>query len=275
MGGKRQCRRCSYCGCEYIHTNYTRSSGQQMLRHPGSSWGFGALLKVLTSVVALRVERVLDIHSPTYNPCQTWDSNPGPLGYKPDSLPLGHDCPTSENTRYTRQIQPQSWFLQEIINIPGLLWQNYWFVRGIETIAVSVCHKAQILCAAVCVHIKKCNQKKPYVSFGCEMLIYTVFLWPAFAINTCDCTYICLLCALYCSEMGRFRVGVGLSAPMKSIIYIKLFQFFYKCMQTIKLRRTTENNGGPWTLKTDTKRIEKEKKKKTFFYSSHTQLYRI
>ncbi len=58
--------------------------------------------------------------------------------------------------------------------------------------------------------------------------------------------------------MGRFRVGVGLSAPMKSIIYIKLFLFFYKCMQTIKLRRTTENNGGPWTLKTDTKRIEEE-----------------
>ncbi len=92
-------------------------------------------------------------------------------------------------------------------------------MRGIETIAVSVCHKAQILCAAVCVHIKK---MQPEVSFGCEKLIYTdFFLWPAFAINTCDCTYICLLCALYCSEMGRFRVGVGLSAPMKSIIYIK------------------------------------------------------
>ncbi len=31
---------------------------------PGSSWGFGALLKDLTSVVVLRVERALDIHSP-------------------------------------------------------------------------------------------------------------------------------------------------------------------------------------------------------------------
>ncbi len=31
---------------------------------PGSSWGFGALLKGLTSVVVLRVERVLVIHSP-------------------------------------------------------------------------------------------------------------------------------------------------------------------------------------------------------------------
>ncbi len=54
----------------------------------GSSWGSGALLKGLTSVVVLRMERALDIHSPTYNPCQTWDSNPQPLGYKSDSLTI-------------------------------------------------------------------------------------------------------------------------------------------------------------------------------------------
>ncbi len=43
---------------------HTRSSGQPfMLRRPGSSWGFGALLKG-TSVVVLRVERALYIHSP-------------------------------------------------------------------------------------------------------------------------------------------------------------------------------------------------------------------
>ncbi len=40
-------------------------------------------------------------------------------------------------------------------------------------------------------------------------------LWSVFAINTCDWTYICLLRVLYCSEVGRFRVGVGLGAPMK------------------------------------------------------------
>ncbi len=55
------------------HT-HPRSSGQPfisikcataafMLRRPGSSWGFGALLKG-TSVVVLRVERALYIHSP-------------------------------------------------------------------------------------------------------------------------------------------------------------------------------------------------------------------
>ncbi len=49
---------------------HTRSSGQSfMLRHPGSSWWFGALLKD-TSVVVLRVERALYIHSSTYNSCR-------------------------------------------------------------------------------------------------------------------------------------------------------------------------------------------------------------
>ncbi len=44
------------------HT-HTRSSGHPMLRRPGSSWGYGALLKG-TSVAVLRVERALYIHTP-------------------------------------------------------------------------------------------------------------------------------------------------------------------------------------------------------------------
>ncbi len=40
--------------------------------------------------------------------------------------------------------------------------------------------------------------------------------------------------------MGRFRVEVGLGAPMKVKMYVKLFLFKKKCMQTIKLRQTTE-----------------------------------
>ncbi len=43
---------------------HTWSSGQPMLRHLGSIWGFGALLKGLTSVVD--------------NSCRSWDSNPQP-----------------------------------------------------------------------------------------------------------------------------------------------------------------------------------------------------
>ncbi len=41
-----------------------------MLQRPGSSWGFGALLKD-TSVVVLKEERALVIHSPTNNQVQS------------------------------------------------------------------------------------------------------------------------------------------------------------------------------------------------------------
>ncbi len=75
------------------------------------------------------------------------------------------------------------------------------------------------------------------------LLVYGQF----YAINTRDCTYI-WLCVLYCSEVGWFRVGVGgggLSAPMKVNIYINIY-IFLQCMQTIKLRQTTEDpSSGP------------------------------
>ncbi len=58
---------------------HTWSSGQPTLRHPGSSWGFGALLKGLTSVVD--------------NSCRSRDSNPQPRITSPTLYPLGHDCP--------------------------------------------------------------------------------------------------------------------------------------------------------------------------------------
>ncbi len=48
----------------HTHWTHTQSSGQPfMLRHQGSSWGFGVLLKG-TTVVVLRVKRALYIHSP-------------------------------------------------------------------------------------------------------------------------------------------------------------------------------------------------------------------
>ncbi len=58
-----------------------------------SSWGFGVLLKD-TSVVVLKVERALYIHSPPPPHLQfppAWDSNPQPFDYKSNSLPLNHD----------------------------------------------------------------------------------------------------------------------------------------------------------------------------------------
>ncbi len=52
---------------QWTHTHtpwtHTRSSGQPVLRRPGSRWGFGVLLKG-TSVVVLKVERALYIPTP-------------------------------------------------------------------------------------------------------------------------------------------------------------------------------------------------------------------
>ncbi len=52
---------------------------------PGEQLGVRALLKGLTSVVVLKVERVLVIHSPHL---QSQDSNPRPSGYKSNSLSI-------------------------------------------------------------------------------------------------------------------------------------------------------------------------------------------
>jgi len=54
---------------------HTWSSGQLTLRH---SWGFGALLKGITSVVD--------------NSCRSRDSNPQPRVTSPTLYPLGHGC---------------------------------------------------------------------------------------------------------------------------------------------------------------------------------------
>ncbi len=67
---------------------HTRSSGQPfMLRRPGSSWGFGDLLKG-TSVVVLRMERALYIHSPHLQFLPARDLNSQPFDYESDSLTI-------------------------------------------------------------------------------------------------------------------------------------------------------------------------------------------
>ncbi len=75
---------------EHTHTpwTHTQSSGQPfILRCPGSSWGFGALLKG-TSVVVLKVERALYIHSPHLQFLPARDSNSQPFDYESDSLTI-------------------------------------------------------------------------------------------------------------------------------------------------------------------------------------------
>ncbi len=53
---------------------HTWSSGQPTLQRSGSSWGFGALLKGLTSVVD--------------KSCRSWDSNPQPRVTSPTIYPF-------------------------------------------------------------------------------------------------------------------------------------------------------------------------------------------
>ncbi len=66
---------------------HTWSSGQPRLRRPGNSWGFGALLKGLTSVVD--------------NSCRSRDSNPQPRVTSPMLYLLGHDCRHNSSTYHT------------------------------------------------------------------------------------------------------------------------------------------------------------------------------
>ncbi len=66
----------------------TGNCGQPfMLWRPGSSWGFGALLKG-TSVMVLRVERVLYIHSPHLQFLPARDLNSQPFDYESDYLTI-------------------------------------------------------------------------------------------------------------------------------------------------------------------------------------------
>ncbi len=72
------------------HTLWTHTwiRGQPLLRRPGSSWGFGFLLKG-TSVGVLRVERALDIHSPNRQTLPTETLQLSNMS----SLPLEHKLP--------------------------------------------------------------------------------------------------------------------------------------------------------------------------------------
>ncbi len=92
---------------EHTHTpwTHTHTHPEQWAVNacPGSSWGFGVLLKG-SSVVVLKVEREHCTFTPhTNNPCRTWDSNPRPSCYKSDSLSLGHDYPLGECREYSLQ----------------------------------------------------------------------------------------------------------------------------------------------------------------------------
>ncbi len=111
-----------------------------MLQRPGSSWGFGALLKD-TSVVVLKEDT-----PPTNNPCRTWDSNPQPSGYKSDSLSIRPRLPPWINLNQSESIWIK-WFairalkfrsksndsqytirLEQFVNHFATQWLNWFWV---------------------------------------------------------------------------------------------------------------------------------------------------
>ncbi len=73
----------------HTHTvNTHREQWAANARRPGSSWGFDALLKGLTSVVVLKVERTLVIHSPHWQFLPDPRLEPTTSGYKSDALSI-------------------------------------------------------------------------------------------------------------------------------------------------------------------------------------------
>ncbi len=82
--------------CTLTAVNTHLEQWAAILRRPGSSWGIGALLKGLTSVVVLKVL----LTPPTDNPCRTWESNRQPLGYKSNSLTIRPRLPHIPNSEY-------------------------------------------------------------------------------------------------------------------------------------------------------------------------------
>ncbi len=62
-----------------LHSTHPSAHTPGAVGSPGSSWGFGALLKGLNSVVD--------------NSCRSRDSNPQPRVTSQTLYPLGHDCP--------------------------------------------------------------------------------------------------------------------------------------------------------------------------------------
>ncbi len=71
----------------HTHTHTTGAAGSHIAAEPGSSWGFGVLLKGTSSWYWGWIERCT-FTPPTYNSCRTWDSNLQPFDYESGSLTI-------------------------------------------------------------------------------------------------------------------------------------------------------------------------------------------
>ncbi len=97
---------------------HTWNRGQPTLQHPGSSWGLGALVKGLTSVVD--------------NSCRSRDSNPQPRVTSPTLYPLEPRLPllVSDSSQGPSQLpKPQCGFVLIALNVWCFIirWQCHSF----------------------------------------------------------------------------------------------------------------------------------------------------
>ncbi len=112
----------------HTHREHTPGAVEPfMLWRPESSWGFGALLKG-TSVVVLRVEKALYIHSPHLQFLPAWDSNSQPFDYESDSLNISPRFPQQDNALV-------SW-----------TWQWVHFTQMASTVTRSQSNRASLGC---------------------------------------------------------------------------------------------------------------------------------
>ncbi len=86
--------KCTHIAVSSEHTHTPRAVGSQCCGARGAVGGSVSCSRV--SVVVLKVEeRVLYIHSPTYNSCQTETRTRNLRVTSPTLYPLSHTCPTS------------------------------------------------------------------------------------------------------------------------------------------------------------------------------------
>ncbi len=91
---------------QWVVNKHTPERWAFMLRCPGSRWGFGALLKGLTSVVVLKVEGTLIIHSPHRQFLLDLRFEPTASGYKSNTLSIRPRLPLGETATWTQCLIP-------------------------------------------------------------------------------------------------------------------------------------------------------------------------
>ncbi len=103
------------CSLHLTHPSaHTWSSGQPTLRRPGSSWGFGALPKGLTSVMNTS--------------CQSWDSNPQPwvtLGFKSNALSIRPRLPPKKSAFSNKINVPFEWQMEILCSVHAVFTHNW------------------------------------------------------------------------------------------------------------------------------------------------------